>query len=822
MNKLIAKLIIAVMVVTSVITPTWNVFADTSEGQAVEAVTANETIAEEVVAEEMKFLYMEQQIVEAPGTQNIAIAWKDDIKAATKMLLVYDDGNGKEGEIEEFERTEDSILFKKDFNENETGAYYIKGIKYFVGETENYLALDDIEIDATFEVVNEVADEAVEDNIVTIPSTTGATDSEQAAVVEEQVATILEEAEAQASDKDNNVVVVLDPGHGGNDAGATRKLSDGTILTERDINLKIAKACYDELIKYAGIEVYMSRTTKGSSLSIREIVDYAASVNADILVSLHINAAVSDSASGAEVWAPNKNYNKTVYKEGQALSQNILDELLGLGLGLKDRGVQVSFSKDNTQYEDGSLADYYGIIRESKELGFTGIIVEHAFISNSKDRKVLMNDSNLKKLGIADANGIVKYLGLSKGKWVTTADGKKYKFTDGTYADGYIKIDSAYYYFDEKGLMKTGLIKIDGMPYYFSVKGRGLSKGWCTFKNGNKTYSKGGGKLLVGYNKIGKSYYFFNTNGIMKTGTQKVEGKPYFFKSDGKAATKGWLTIKKKTKKYCYGKGKLAVGYKKVGDYYYGFSTSGTMMKYKKIIAGKPYYFRSNGRGAGKGWIELKDGNKVYSKGKGVLATGVLKIGKKYYEFDETGKYIGRAKKKPYEISGTSTVTVKQMVAYYKANRGSKYPSAYKNTEASTIEKMCRIYYDECEAEGIKAEVAFCQAMKETGWLKYGGDVKIGQYNFAGIGATGNGNPGHSFDTVTIGVRAHVQHLKAYANNEPLVNECVDPRFKKVTRGAAQYVEWLGVGANPNGKGWAPAATYGTDIVKMINELKTY
>ena len=135
---------------------------------------------------------------------------------------------------------------------------------------------------------------------------------------------------------------------------------------------------------------------------------------------------------------------------------------------------------------------------------------------------------------------------------------------------------------------------------------------------------------------------------------------------------------------------------------------------------------------------------------------------------------------------------------------------------------MEKIYYNECKAEGIRAEVAFCQAMKETGWLKFGGDVKISQYNFAGIGATGGGKPGHSFDTVTIGIRAHVQHLKAYANEDELVKKCVDPRFKLVKRGAAPYVQWLGQKANPNGYRWAPAATYGTDIVKMIITLKTY
>ena len=109
--------------------------------------------------------------------------------------------------------------------------------------------------------------------------------------------------------------------------------------------------------------------------------------------------------------------------------------------------------------------------------------------------------------------------------------------------------------------------------------------------------------------------------------------------------------------------------------------------------------------------------------------------------------------------------------------------------------------------------------MKETGWLQFGGDVKASQYNFAGIGATGGGKPGHSFGSIRTGIRAHVQHLKAYANKEALQNTCVDPRFSYVTRGSAPYVEWLGIKANPYGKGWAPAADYGTSIVKMMKSI---
>lgn len=106
--------------------------------------------------------------------------------------------------------------------------------------------------------------------------------------------------------------------------------------------------------------------------------------------------------------------------------------------------------------------------------------------------------------------------------------------------------------------------------------------------------------------------------------------------------------------------------------------------------------------------------------------------------------------------------------------------------------------------------------MKETSFLKFTGDVSITQYNFAGLGATGNGVSGLSFSDIRTGIRAQVQHLKAYATKDlPLANPCVDPRFNYVQRGCAQFVEWLGIQENPlpGGYGWAAEAGYGNSII---------
>ena len=165
-----------------------------------------------------------------------------------------------------------------------------------------------------------------------------------------------------------------------------------------------------------------------------------------------------------------------------------------------------------------------------------------------------------------------------------------------------------------------------------------------------------------------------------------------------------------------------------------------------------------------------------------------------------------------YPIMGESSTTVAKMVSWFEA-RGGVYPKkTYSKYGASTLKEFCKIVYDEAKAEGVKAEVLFAQICKETGFLRFGGDVKKEQCNFGGIGATGGGAKGATFPDVRTGIRAQVQHLKAYGSDEPLKKECVDPRFQYVKRCSAIYVEWLGIRENPTGAGWATGKNYGYSL----------
>ena len=163
------------------------------------------------------------------------------------------------------------------------------------------------------------------------------------------------------------------------------------------------------------------------------------------------------------------------------------------------------------------------------------------------------------------------------------------------------------------------------------------------------------------------------------------------------------------------------------------------------------------------------------------------------------------------KIMGNAVATAEQMKAYLKA----KNPGV-----AQSVLDMVPLYLSEGMAEGVRGDIAFAQSCLETGNFTFSGSaVTLAQNNFCGMGVTGKGMRGNSFDTPLLGIRAQVQHLKAYASMDGLRKECVDPRFKYVARGCAEYVEWLGQKENPAGKGWAAGAGYGEKVLAILEGI---
>ena len=918
---------------------------------AVEETEVAETDAANTVKAEnrLNYILVESPYLESPNTQNIVVSWGDGTEQISNMRITV---QKEDGSTEEWTCSNQSgylYVFSKEYvDESEQSTYKVTDIRFEENQQEQCFLLTDLNVEAEFGVnkaydgIGELQpldpEDAVETSIVTIGEN-GETEAQDnialalTAVSEEMGAA----AGIRSAEKAGEIVVALDPGHDNRHGGTS-----GSGLTEQELTLKIAKYAKAELETYNGVKVYMTRTTAAcpypetgtSGACIEKRVQAAAKAGAKIYVSIHLNSGPA-SANGAEIIIPNSSWKPQLSTQGKELAEKILNELAAVGLNKRPTPIYSKDTTVNEKYPDGSISDYYSVQICAKEAGIPGIIVEHAFLSNANDvNKFLKTEAGLKKLGVADATGIAKYLGLSKGQWVQVGDkwkyltngkyvvnqwmnisgetyyfdgngyrvtgwqtiaGKKYYFMsdghmhtgwlsfgsryyymmpDGHMHTGWLSFGSTYYYMNDEGLRVTGWQTIAGKKYYFMPDGTRYSNGWLSFGS-TYYYMMPDGHMHTGWLSFGSTYYYLNSNGVRVTGWQTIEGKEYYFDQNGvrkdNIKRSGWQTIN--GKKYYFDKngeyvtgwqtiagkkyyfmsdghmhtgwlsfgsryyymmpdGHMHTGWLSFGSTYYYMNDEGLRVTGWQTIAGKKYYFMPDGTRYSNGWLSfgstyyymMPDGHMhtgwlsfgstyYYLNSNGVRVTGWQTIDGEEYYFDKNG-----VRQEGYLIEGTSAVTANNLAMYFKRKNG-VYSTFYKNSDAPTIEKFCQIYVEEAKAEGIRVEVAFMQAMVETGWLKFGGSVQISQYNFAGIGALDGGVQGATFKTVREGVRAQIQHLKAYANEKSLNNTQVDPRFHLVKRGSAKYVEWLGQKENPNGYGWSTAEEYGYKILRLIKEL---
>lgn len=561
----------------------------------------------------MEYFLVENPVLNSPATENFVLSM-NDANGYSDFSITVQKMDGTTFDLEASEQVDKLVKFTKDFSSADKGEYTVTTLHYTYNGEKYYLNFSDLGMDVKFgvdqeysgydETLPDMTQDVTEDDelgnaVIQVTNLNDASEEVADGIMAsdpEAAMALIDEDSDIATQSNEGVTICLDPGHGGNDSGAVGVNN----AYEKDLTLKIAQYCKQELEKY-DCNVVMTRTGD-TNPSLEDRANYAKSQGAQYLISIHLNSG-SGYAVGAEVYYPNTNWRPDISQNGKNVAQAIQNQLVSIGIhnrGIKFRTIDTNEYPDPFRYDDGSVADYYGIIRNAKYNGLTGLIIEHCFINSVSDYNNYLNsDAKLQKLGVADANGIVSALGLSKK--------------------------------DAKTLI-TGATKtnVSQMVNYFI--------------NNGGTYDK--------FSKYGTQY-------------------------DGVLAQKG----------------------------------------------------------------------------------------------------------------------------------------------AANIEEFCQIFYEEAIAENIRPEVAFCQTMKETGFLQFGHDVKPDQCNFAGLGATGNGVAGNSFASVREGIRAQIQHLKAYATTDNLINACVDGRFNYVKRGSAPYVEWLGKKENPTGDGWATGANYGTDIVARMKAL---
>ena len=219
-------------------------------------------------------------------------------------------------------------------------------------------------------------------------------------------------AEMVKAEEQDNVIIVIDPGHGGAETGAVRMEGSEIAAAEKNMNLVIAKALKKKLETYDGVTVYMTRTTD-REVGLTDRVTYAHDLNADAVISIHNNAKgdAQEFTNGSSVLVSGGQYQKQLAKESWKLGKKILKQL-EKRVGLENQGRTLRYSS-RTKYPNGSYADYYGIIRQATEYNMMSMIIEHAFVDDDQDYELaLSSNAKLKKLGIADAIGIAKYYDL--------------------------------------------------------------------------------------------------------------------------------------------------------------------------------------------------------------------------------------------------------------------------------------------------------------------------------------------------------------------------------------------------------------------------
>jgi hypothetical protein len=158
----------------------------------------------------------------------------------------------------------------------------------------------------------------------------------------------------------------------------------------------------------------------------------------------------------------------------------------------------------------------------------------------------------------------------------------------------------------------------------------------------------------------------------------------------------------------------------------------------------------------------------------------------------------------PKNIMGKGNVAPEKLAIFLLQNNP--------RTDGNFARILAKIYVEEAAFEGVNHDTAFSQMCLETGFLNYGGLVQPEWYNFCGLGAIGPQQPGLVFPDPRTGVRAHIQHLKGYATEEPLKGELVDPRYKYVKKGSSPTIEGL-AGT------WAADRQYAVKINAILQRL---
>lgn len=433
--------------------------------------------------------------------------------------------------------------------------------------------------------------------------------------------------------------------------------------------------------------------------------------------------------------------------------------------------------------------------------------------------------------------------GMAKNSWVNQADDSwSWATEDGSLHAGWKYMPNGkWFYFDaNNSYHATFGLMTDGNKKYYIDQNRGLIYGgWVNLANGDWIWLNDDGTLYSGWKYMSNGkWFYFDENAeypLMKTGLVITASGSYYVDANSGMKTNDWVEMPNNVWAWAQSNGALVSGWFNTPNgktWYFDPNTKehGALFGLQ-VINGSYYYFdQSNGLLRSQN-VTLPDGRVAYADANGVLNIkssdnnnggngGDNRDANNNTPADDgspieptRGNFSDRT-----SVLGAPLVTKEDLQRDFNKRVGSAYPAVYAEKGAATGTDFVNQLWQAAIDEGVRPELLYAQVMIETGNLRFGGDVLPEQCNFGGLGATGNGARGLSFDTVLKGLRAQALHLRAYAGYEPLT---VDP--SKAQEVDPRYGAWiLAKKANIIRKlagTWAMDKNYAVKLVRVMNEL---
>jgi len=432
--------------------------------------------------------------------------------------------------------------------------------------------------------------------------------------------------------------------------------------------------------------------------------------------------------------------------------------------------------------------------------------------------------------------------GMAKNTWVHQADDSwSWATENGSLHAGWKHMPNGkWFYFDaNNNYHATFGLMTDGYKKYYIDQNRGLIYGgWVNLANGDWIWLNDDGTLYSGWKYMSNGkWFYFDENAeypLMKTGLVTTASGSYYVDANNGMKVNDWVEMPNNVWAWAQSNGALVSGWFNTPNgktWYFDPNTKehGALFGLQ-VLNGSYYYFdQSNGLLRSQN-VTLPDGRVAYAD-----ANGVLNIKPADNNNGNNGGDNRDANNTPADdgspieptrgnfsdrtsVLGAPLVTKEDLQRDFNKRVGSAYPAVYAEKGAATGTDFVNQLWQAAIDEGVRPELLYAQVMIETGNLRFGGDVLPEQCNFGGMGATGNGARGLSFDTVLKGLRAQALHLRAYAGYEPLT---VDP--SEAQKVDPRYGAWiLAKKANIIRKlagTWAMDKNYAVKLVRVMNEL---